>query len=177
VIFVFVRIKRNRMLNTEWTWIPDEGAPFYRMSEMKVLNKDHAPKDATGLCLEVTLADNDPKLKEPENYWKKLANDFLGRVFSLQEREIIGMDVVTREFAYPDFTVRNTELIARCIEEPYRTGQTEHRFRTGIENLALAGRAGTFVYLLTPWAIMSGQKAAKQAIAYASGRAKASVAS
>lgn len=169
VVFVFVRARRNHLLNTEWTWIPDDGVPFYRMSEMKVLNKNHAPEDATGLCLEVTLADHDPKLKEPEAYWKRVATDFLKRVFSLQERDIIGMDVQTRECAYPDFTVRNTELISRCIAEPYRTGQTEHHFRTGIENLALAGRAGTFIYLLTPWAIMSGHQAAKKAVAHVVG--------
>lgn len=172
VVFAFVRIRRNRLLQTEWTWIPDDGVPFYRMSEMKVLNKNHAPKNATGLCLEVTLPDHDPKLKEPEHYWKRLATDFLKRVFTLHNSDIIGMDVQIRECAYPDFTARNTELIARCIAEPYRTGQTDHRFRTGIENLALAGRAGTFIYLLTPWAIMSGQKAAKAALEYTAGKAE-----
>jgi len=170
VVFVFARIGRERLLNTEWTWIPDDGVPFYRMSEMKVLNRKHAPENATGICLEVTLPDRDPKLKEPHRYWKRLATDFLKRVFGLPERDIIGMDVQIRECAYPDFTVPNTELIASAIEEPYRSGQTSHRFRTGIENLALAGRAGTFIYLLTPWAIMSGLKAAEQAQAFAAGR-------
>jgi protoporphyrinogen oxidase len=164
VVFIFVRIRRNRLLNTEWTWIPDAGVPFYRMSEMKVLNSVHAPKGATGLCLEATLADRDPKLKEPADYWKRLATDFLKRVFSLHDRDIIGMDVQTRACAYPDFTVKNTALIAGCTSKPYGTGQTTHRFRTGIENLVLAGRAGTFVYLLTPAAIISGQKAAKEAM-------------
>lgn len=165
IVFIFARIRRDRLLNTEWTWIPDAGVPFYRMSEMKVFNPKHAPEHATGLCLEVTLADGDPKLKEPEDHWKRLAADFIKRVFTLQDRDIIGMDVVTRASAYPDFTVRNTALIGSCTKEPYRTGQTAHGFRTGIENLALAGRAGTFVYLLTPASVISGQQAAKEAMA------------
>jgi len=172
VVFVFARIRRDRLLSTEWSWIPDDGVPFYRMSEMKVLNRKHSPTNATGLCLEVTLPDYDPRLKEPDLYWKRLATEFLKRVFGLQERDIIGIDVQIRECAYPDFTVPNTELIAGVIEEPYRSGQTSHRFRTGIENLALAGRAGTFIYLLTPWAIMSGLKAAEKAQAYAAGQDK-----
>jgi protoporphyrinogen oxidase len=167
VVFVFMRIRRNRLLHTEWAWIPDAGVPFYRMSEMKALNTDHAPKNATGLCLEVTLADGDPKLKEPEDYWKKQAADFVKRVFTLQDRDIIGMDVQTRAAAYPDFTMKNTALLSRCIAEPYRTGQTGHHFRTGIENLVLAGRAGTFVYLLTPATITSGNRAAKEAMTLA----------
>ena len=173
VVFVFVRIKRNGLLKTEWTWVPERGVPFYRVSEMKVLNKDHAPENFTGLCLEVTVAEEDSKFHEPDQYWKDLALNFLEKTFSVLKSDIVGLDVVKRQYAYPDFTIKNTRVISKCLSDPYTSGQPEHRFRTGIENLALAGRAGTFIYLLTPWAIMSGQRAARQAIEYAAGKAKA----
>jgi protoporphyrinogen oxidase len=170
VIFVFARIQRPRLLNVEWTWIPEENIPFYRISEMKILHANHAPENATGLCLEVTLTDNDPKLKEPAEYWEKLTRNFLGQVFSLKSREIIGIDVVKKGYAYPHFTLTNTKLIGEAIEKPYESGKTEHRFRTGIRNLALAGRTGSFSYYLAPAAIVSGQKAAAEAIAFISGK-------
>jgi protoporphyrinogen oxidase len=170
VIFVFARIQRPRLLNVEWTWIPEENIPFYRMSEMKILHANHAPENATGLCLEITLTDNDPKLKEPAEYWEKLTRNFLGQVFSLKSREIIGIDVVKKGYAYPHFTLTNTKLIGEAIEKPYESGKTDHRFRTGIKNLALAGRTGTFSYYLAPAAIVSGQKAAAEAIAFISGK-------
>ncbi|WP_157212095.1 protoporphyrinogen/coproporphyrinogen oxidase [Desulfomonile tiedjei] len=170
IIFVFARIQRPKLLNTEWTWIPEQYTPFYRMSEMKVFHANHAPEDATGLCLEITLADDDTQLKEPAEYWEKLTRDFLDRVFSLKSREIIGIDVVKKDFAYPHFTLSNTRLIGKALEQPYESGKTEHRFRTGIKNLAIAGRTGTFSYYLAPAAIVSGQKAAAEAIAFISGK-------
>ncbi len=170
VVFVFARIRRNGLLKTEWTWIPEARIPFYRLSEMKVLNKDHAPEGCTGLCMEVSIVEGDPAFQAPDQQWKDKAMIFLEKVFSIQKKEVIGLDVVKRKYAYPDFTVDNTRIIAGCLSEPYVSGHTEHRFRTGIENLALAGRTGAFIYLLTPWAIISGHKAARQAMAYAAGK-------
>jgi protoporphyrinogen oxidase len=171
VVFIFARIKRNRLLKTEWTWIPEPDIPFYRVSEMKVLNKDHAPKDCTGLCMEVSIVEGDPRFQMPDQHWKDKALNFLDKVFSVRNKDIIGLDVEKRKYAYPDFTVDNTKIISNCLTKPYVAGDTQHHFRTGIENLAVAGRTGAFIYLLTPWAILSGQRAARQAIAYAAGRA------
>ncbi len=167
LVLVYVRIARPSLLKTEWTWIPDSAVPFYRMSEMKVLGKNHAPADSTGLCLEVSLKENDPEFDRPEQYWKQLTRTFLDRTFSIRGREIIGLSVEKREYAYPDFNKTNTALIARCLQKPYVTGETQQQFDTGIDNLALAGRGGTFVYLLTPWAILSGIAAADAAFKYA----------
>lgn len=173
IVLVLVRIARPGLLKTEWTWIPDSGVPFYRMSEMKVLGKNHAPAESTGLCLEVSLKENDPTFHRPEQYWKQLARTFLDRTFSIKGREIIGLSVEKREYAYPDFNKSNTAIISRCLEKPYVTGEMHQRFGTGIENLALAGRGGTFVYLLTPWAISSGIAAADKALKYVGAKPKA----
>jgi len=171
VVFVFARIRSNGLLKTEWTWIPETGIPFYRVSEMKVLNKDHAPENCTGLCMEVSVAEGDPTFDAPDQHWKDQAVSFLEKVFAIRKPDVIGLDVKKRRYAYPDLTVNNTGIISSCLSEPYVPGHTEHRFRTGIENLALAGRAGAFIYLLTPWAIISGQRAAGQAIDYVAGKA------
>jgi protoporphyrinogen oxidase len=166
LVLVFVRIQRPSLLKTEWTWIPDSGVPFYRISEMKVLGKNHAPAGATGLCLETSLKEGDPAFHRSEEYWKQLARTFLDKTFSIRSREIIGLSVERREDAYPDFNKSNTSVISGCLKKPYVTGQMQQQFDTGIDNLALAGRGGTFIYLLTPWAIQSGIAAADKAIKY-----------
>jgi protoporphyrinogen oxidase len=173
IIVILARIARPSLLKTEWTWIPGSGVPFYRMSEMKVLGKGHAPAEATGLCLEVSLKEGDPAFDLPEQHWKQLARTFLDSAFSIRSREIIGLNVEKREYAYPDFNKSNTAVISRCLKKPYVTGEMQQQFDTGIDNLALAGRGGTFVYLLTPWAIQSGVAAADRALEYAEKTSKA----
>jgi len=150
IVLVYIRIARPGLLKTEWTWIPDAAVPFYRISEMKVLGKNHAPADSTGLCLEVSLKENDPEFQRPDQYWKQLALAFLDKTFSIRSREIIGLNVEKREYAYPDFSKSNTAIISRCLDTPYLTGETHQQFGTSIDNLALAGRSRTFIYLLTP---------------------------
>jgi protoporphyrinogen oxidase len=173
IVLVLARIARPSLLKTEWTWIPDSGVPFYRMSEMKVLGKNHAPAESTGLCLEVSVKGNDPEFNRSEDYWKQLARTFLEKTFSIRGREIIGLSVEKRDYAYPDFDKSNTAIISRCLKKPYVTAEMQQDFGTGIDNLALAGRAGTFIYLLTPWAILSGIAAADQALKYAGDASRA----
>jgi protoporphyrinogen oxidase len=170
ILFVFVRIARPSLLKTEWTWIPDPGIPFYRMSEMKVLNPDHAPANATGLCLEVSFLANDRRREAPDAFWKKQALGLLNRTFGIKPGEIMGMTIERRTDAYPNFDKKNTSLIARYVKRAYKPRHTFHSFDLGIENLALAGRPGTFLYLLTPEAIRSGLRAAQQAVEYAGER-------
>jgi protoporphyrinogen oxidase len=165
VIFVFVRLNRPSLLKTEWTWIPDPSVPFYRISEMKVLNESHAPKGCTGLCLEASPGEANHKDSKPK-YWTRLAVDFLKKSFSISDREIIGMNVEQRDAGYPKFLKKNTRIISRLLSKPYVLGEHDHHFLLPINNLALAGRAGTFLYLLTPGAINSGLNAANLAQAY-----------
>jgi hypothetical protein len=91
----------------------------------------------------------------------------LEKTFSIRSREIIGLNVEKREDAYPDFNKSYTSIISRCLKKPYVTGEMQQQFDTRIDNLALAGRGGTFIYLLTPWAIQSGIAAAETAVNYA----------
>jgi protoporphyrinogen oxidase len=167
ILFIFARIARPRLLKTEWTWIPDPGIPFYRMSEMKVLNPHHAPANATGLCLEVSFLPHDRRADAPDDFWKKQAETFLSRTFGIRTAEIMGLTVERRADAYPNFDKKNTSLIGRYLSRPYKPRQISHAFDLGIDNLALAGRPGTFLYLLTPEAIRSGLSAAQQAEKYA----------
>ncbi|MFH0825616.1 MAG: FAD-dependent oxidoreductase [Pseudomonadota bacterium] len=171
VVFVFARIAGPSIQKTEWTWIPDRSVPFYRMSEMKTLNKENAPENATGLCLEATVPEGSAQYHEPDKYWTDLAHRFLDSSLGVKRSKIMGMDVVRRESAYPSFTFKNTDIISRSLEKTYVAGTTSHEFRTGVENLAMAGRAGTFLYLLTPWAIQSGRDAAGKAVRYWSSKA------
>jgi len=166
IMCIFVRIARPGLLRTEWTWIPDPGIPFYRMSEMKVLNKRHAPEGSTGLCLEVSFIDQDRRFQEPDQLWEKLALDFLDATFSVKKNEVIGVNIERRTAAYPNFNTKNTGLISRHLKRGYQSGESLHEFNLPVANLALAGRAGAFVYLLTPEAILSGVHAARQAAEY-----------
>lgn len=160
ILFVFVRIERPHLTRSKWIWVPGASTPFYRMSEMKALNERHAPPHATGICLEVTFRPNDPRRDDSDELWKRRAFDFLSQVFSVSKREIIGMDVVRRPYAYPSFTRSNAKIVGRYLKAPFKEGESAHEFDLGIDNVALAGRAGTFVYLLTPEAIFSGYQAA-----------------
>ncbi|MFH0822896.1 MAG: FAD-dependent oxidoreductase, partial [Pseudomonadota bacterium] len=65
VVFIFVRIRRPGLLKTEWSWIPEPNLPFYRMSEMSIFSKAHAPENSTGMCLEASVKPLDKKWNAP----------------------------------------------------------------------------------------------------------------
>ena len=91
---------------------------------------------------------------------------FLAEKFAVKPAEIIGIDIVKAKDAYPNFSKDNTSRISRILKRPYSAKHRSHVFDIDIENLALAGRAGAFIYLLTPEAMSSGNRAAKKALKY-----------
>ena len=52
--------------------------------------------------LEVTVVQEELKFQEPDQYWKSLALNFLEKTFSIRKSDIVGLDVVKRQYAYPD---------------------------------------------------------------------------
>jgi protoporphyrinogen oxidase len=168
ILFIMCRIAKPKLLDAKWTWIPSRKRPFYRMSEMKTINKRHAPPGSTGICLEATFRRGDPDIHKPDKYWKHAGAKFLKDVFSLREGDIIGMDIIRRNAAYPRFTKENCSRIDAVLKTPYKPYDISHDFDLGIRNLSCAGRPGEFIYLLAPPAIRSGIRASRDAINYLS---------
>lgn len=163
IILVFVRLKHNGLLKTQWTWIPDRSVPFYRISEMKVLSNSFAPEECTGICLEASLSSEDPRHAEKVFFWENTASRFLKECFSVSEKSIIGINIELKKSAYPNFIKRNTAIVNKLLARPFASETGNHLWQLGVENLALAGRTGSFLYLLTPGAIASGIEAARNA--------------
>lgn len=164
VIFVMARIARKRVTNAKWVWIPSGRTPFYRISEMKALGPQHAPPDATGLCMELSLREDDPAFNAAPARWIQPAVDFLDSYLGVKKSEIIGLTVVRRKYAYPLFTRANAETLKPYLDAPYTMNRQRHVFNLPVTNLSLAGRSGRFLYLLTPAAVRSGLDAGAETL-------------
>jgi protoporphyrinogen oxidase len=166
IVFAFCRVRGTNPLDTGWTWIPDPAIPFYRLSAMSTYHPRHAPAGHTGFCLEKTLQPTEESARASDKDWADAAAKFLRNAFGVKSGDIVGIDVERARAAYPSFTKTNAAIMSQFLNRPFRPGEILHDFKSCVENLGLAGRAGTFVYLLTPEALISGFEAGKRACAY-----------
>jgi len=63
ILLLIIKIKRTKILESLWTWFPEERYRFYRISEFKNALKELAPKDKTLIAIELACNEDDP-------YWK-----------------------------------------------------------------------------------------------------------
>ena len=131
---LFVKLKRERILEHLWTWFPEPKFPFYRIAEFKNARSDLAPSGKTLIAVEMACEITDP-------LWTLRAEELLARVekdldrlYGLKKEEILGLNLKKSSHAYPVLK-KSSEISQRALTHD-----------TPFKNLFIAGRTGMFQY-------------------------------
>ena len=133
--FVFLRLARPSATEFHWVYYPDGDIPFQRVTEFAHFEADMTPLGSTGMALEIACDPGDEVWKAPDETLGAVCVRSLVRMGQIQERDVLGFDVVRTSHAYPvqvvGFRERADELLAALRE---------------IDNLSSIGRQGLFRY-------------------------------
>jgi protoporphyrinogen oxidase len=133
--FVFLRVRKPRLLDYHWIYYPDPSVPFQRLTEFTHFGAGMCPPDQTGVALEVSCEVGDPTWTAPDAQIAARCIDALWRLGHLKEEEVLGYDVVRTKTAYPLQVIRFLEKTQHLLEA---LGE--------LENLVSIGRQGLFRY-------------------------------
>lgn len=137
IIFVFVVLRMQRLLQSHWTYFQSPAFVFNRVSEVGNLNPAAYGRNRTVVCAEVTADTGDPS-------WYSADCTFIGDTISgLEEATRVRLNGLVEEtfvhrepFAYPLWTLgfrRPLETVMDWLDN--------------IEGLFVTGRQGRFEYL------------------------------
>ncbi len=133
--FVFLRLARPMATQFHWVYYPDAEIPFQRVTEFSHFEADMAPLGSTGLALEIACDPGDEVWKTSDATLGAVCVRSLTRMGQMQERDVLGFDVIRSSHAYPvqvvGFRESADELLTALRE---------------IENLSPVGRQGLFRY-------------------------------
>jgi protoporphyrinogen oxidase len=133
--FVFLRLKKTRVLDYHWVYYPDPAIPFQRMTEFSHFDAQMSPPGTTGLALEISCVPGDGTWEAPDAELAERSIGGLETLGLLKRDEVIGYDVVRQRHAYPlqvmGFIEKRDRLLAALTE---------------VTNLVTIGRQGLFRY-------------------------------
>ena len=132
--FVFLFLKKERVLKHKWVYFPEKGIPFNRLSEIKNASAACAPPGRTSLCVEFACSPQEGGRSSDESYVRTAVSE-LRRLGFLSPSDVYGSLVVREPNAYglwlQDF-FKHYQRVQSRLEE--------------VANLASFGRQGDFQY-------------------------------
>ncbi|OGD26041.1 MAG: hypothetical protein A2Y56_11190 [Candidatus Aminicenantes bacterium RBG_13_63_10] len=132
--FVFLFLKKERVLRHKWVYFPEKGIPFNRLSEIKNASAACAPPGRTSLCVEFACSPQEGGRSSDGSYVRTAVRE-LRRLGFISASDVCGSLVVREPNAYG--------LWLRGFPEHYQRVQD----RLGeVANLASFGRQGDFQY-------------------------------
>jgi len=146
--FVFLFLKRDKVLDHMWIYFPEKEIPFNRVSEIKNCSAACAPKGRTCLCVE--FADSPPEDGgRSDEELRRTAISGLERLGFIDPSDVFGSLVVRAPNAYG--------LWLKGFAEHYELVQS----RLGlVDNLASFGRQGDFQYFNIDHCLLRAQEIA-----------------
>lgn len=145
LVVVTIMVKRRRVTDQTWIYIPEQRIPFGRIHEPTNWSEKMAPEGSTLLVVEFFSYRGDTIWNESDGRLVDITVDSLEQLGFISKRDVMDSMVVRVSEAYPLFEVGYSEL---CDELYDYLG----RFR----NLHIAGRGGKFRYYNMDHAIESG---------------------
>ncbi|HLG19518.1 MAG TPA: FAD-dependent oxidoreductase [Bdellovibrionota bacterium] len=134
IMILFIKLRRERVLNHLWTWFPEPKYRFYRISEFKNALKDLSPADKTLIAVEFACEHDDPLwAADARKAYREIEMD-LHDLYGIGNGDVLGLDLRKSGYAYPVLR-KSTELEQRAITH-----------QTPFVNLFVAGRTGMFQY-------------------------------
>lgn len=153
LVIVALMVKRKRVTDQTWIYIPEQKIPFGRIHEPTNWSDRMAPEGSTLLVVEFFSFQGDRIWSESDERLTDSTKQYLEDLGFMGRDEVMDSMVVRVPEAYPLFEVGYRE---RCEELYDYLG----RFK----NLHIAGRGGMFRYYNMDHAIESGMKTAEKVI-------------
>ncbi|MEZ6194644.1 MAG: FAD-dependent oxidoreductase [Planctomycetota bacterium] len=135
MVFVFLRLARERWSDFHWVYVPEATLPFQRITEFVHFEAGMCPPGTTGLTLEIAAFPGDATWNASDEAIRARAIAGLRAIAPLADEEILGADVVQVSGAYPLQIRGHAEHAARALEA-----------LAPLENLVTIGRQGLFRY-------------------------------
>jgi len=133
LVCIYLALSRPRLFEHSWIYSHDPEMLFSRLSETTHYSVNNAPKDCTGLCVEVTCEEND-------RTW--LLDDIAYRVTA----QLIELELI--EEAWVRFW--KVVKVPNAYPIPYRESTSSlnelYTQLAKVHNLRLVGRTGAYVY-------------------------------
>jgi len=146
MVAVYLGVRRERLTEDHWIYVPDPGIRFNRLSETTNYSPRMAPSGRTGLCAEIACDAGDAVWREDDaRQSARVIDDLVRTGFLASASEVERTWVKRFRSAYPVYRV------------DYRRHLSEvDAFLATIENLKLCGRQGAFWYGSTAQGIRQG---------------------
>ncbi|MEO0557721.1 MAG: FAD-dependent oxidoreductase [Bacteroidota bacterium] len=138
VRLAILRLNVSRVSPHASLYVPDPDVPFTRIYEPKNRSWEMAPGDKTAVVVEVPCSDWDAWWTLSDDAFVEALLPDVRRVIHGAMGEVLSMHSVRLSNAYPVLDVGHQATV-----------DTLQEYASGFDNLALAGRAGTFRYLHT----------------------------
>lgn len=152
-IHVFLKIKKERVTNSNWIYFPEKEIPFGRIMEPKNWTKEMAPKNHTSLLIEYFANKDDDLWIKKDSEIANLTIGVLQNLKFLDKKEIIGYKIIRMEKAYPLWDINYKKYLKILFD-----------YLSNFENLFLIGRNGRFRYNNMDHSIETGLMAARSII-------------
>ncbi|MCL5024626.1 MAG: FAD-dependent oxidoreductase [Nitrospirae bacterium] len=153
LVIVSVMVKRRRVTDQTWIYIPEKKIPFGRIHEPANWSAKMAPEGRTLLVTEFFSFRGDRIWNETDGRLIGITVDSLAALGFVKKEEIAGGVVLRVPGAYPLFEVGYKEPCGELYE-----------YLRGFKNLHIAGRGGMFRYYNMDHAIESGIATAERII-------------
>lgn len=152
LIIAAIAVKKERLTDLSWVYIPEQRYLFGRMHEPKMWSPAMAPADSTLVVVEYFCSQGDSIWQRSDTELERIAVEGLVELGFMQPGDVIGAEVVRFVGAYPLFEVgyeRHCEVL--------------YEYLSKFKNLHIAGRGGMFQYQNMDHALRSGTEAAARA--------------
>ncbi len=135
LLLVYILVKKPKVTNDIWTFVPDRNFVFQRLSEQKNFNAEMGPEDSTVITAEVMCAANDAmwNASDEELYGKVIAD--LVKAGFVSQGEASGFYVIRMKNIYPVYELGYRQRVDRIL-----------RFTDQFDNFITLGRLGLFNY-------------------------------
>ena len=133
--FVFLEIRRERITNDHWVYIPDKALRTHRLSEAKNFNPRNAPAGKTVLCCEITCSKGDEVWNMGREEATEVVVGDLECLRAVDRVEVLDSHVHNLEHAHPLYGIEYKPHVDQVLG-----------YIDSFENLTSTGRQGRFKY-------------------------------
>lgn len=154
VITVNVMLDRTQVSPDTWLYVHDPTVCFSRLHEPRNWSRAMAPEGKTSLVLEVFCDAGDTTWRRSDADLCDLAvQDLVEKLHFAENSEVTAAFAIRSRDAYPRYGLSYRHAV-----------DTVKQYLRGFQNLAIAGRGGTFRYFNADHAIETGLLAARQVL-------------
>jgi len=150
---LYLIVNKSHVLKEHCIYYPDPEIPFARMMEQKNYSQATCPGNTTALAIEFFCWYGDDLWNADDSELFRIAISRLEELNIVREGEIVDYFVHRERYAYPVYDLGYGDRL-----------RTVNAYLSGLKNLKLIGRSGTFTYMGQYRAMEAGSNAADEIV-------------